>query len=56
MKLRTYCLACREHTNNISSKKVTMTNKVIRDKSRCGESLSDKSRFLKQNHKKKKIG
>ena len=54
MKLRTYCLACREHTNNISSKKVTMTNKVIRDKSRCGEYLSDKSRFLKENHKKKK--
>ena len=53
MKLRTYCLSCREHTNNISSKKVTMTNKVIRDKSRCGECLSDKSRFLKQNHNKK---
>ena len=30
MKLRTFCLACREHTNNIGSKKVTMKNKVIR--------------------------
>ena len=37
MKLRTYsyCLACRKHTNNIESRKITMTNKVVRDKSRC---------------------
>ena len=53
MKLKTYCLACRKHTNNIASRKVTMTNKVIRDKSRCGDCFSDKSRFLKQNHNKK---
>ena len=32
MKLRTYCLACRKHTNNIGSKTVKMTNKVVRDK------------------------
>ena len=32
MKLRTYCLACRKHTNNIALRKVTMTNKVVRDK------------------------
>ena len=49
MTLRTYFLACRKHTNNIASRKVTMTNKVIRDKSRCSECLSDKSRFLKHN-------
>ena len=48
--MRTCCLACRKHTNNIVSRKVTMTNKIIRDKSRCGECLSDQSRFLKQNH------
>ena len=53
MKLRTYCLAYRKHSNDIASRKVTMTNKVIRDKSRCGECLSDKSGFLKQNHNKK---
>ena len=53
MKLRTYCLACRKHTNNIASRKVTMTNKVITEKSRCGECLSDKSRFLKQKSNKK---
>ena len=31
MKLRIYCLACRKHTSNIASRKVTMTNKIIRD-------------------------
>ena len=54
MKLKTYRLACREHTNNIGSRKVTMTNKVIRDKSRCARCLSDKSRFMKQKPYKKK--
>ena len=53
MKLRTYHLACREHTINIASRKVTMTNKMVRDKSSCGECLSDKSRFLKQKSNKK---
>ena len=48
--MRSYCLACRKHTNNIASRKVTMTNKVIRDRSRCGECLSDKSTFMKQKH------
>ena len=52
MKLRTHCLACRKHANKIASRKATMTNEVVRDKSRSGECLSDKSRFLKQKHKK----
>ena len=47
MVLRTYCLACIKHKNNIASRKVTMINKVIRGKSRCGECLSDKLRFMK---------
>ena len=55
MKLRSYCLACRKHTNNIASRKVIMTNEVVRDKSRCSECLSDKSRFLKQNLIKKVV-
>ena len=29
MKLKTYCLACRKHTNNSDSKKVIKTNAVI---------------------------
>ena len=53
MRLRSYCLACREHTGNIGSKKISMTNKVIRDKSRCAECFSDKSRFMKEKHNKK---
>ena len=36
MKLTTYCLTCRKHSNNIASRKVTVTKKVIKDKSRCG--------------------
>ena len=48
MKLKTYCLACKQYTAKIGSRKATMTNTVIRDKSRCGECLSDRSRFLKQ--------
>ena len=53
MKLGTYCLACREHAGNIGSKRITMTNRVIRDKSRCAECFSGKSRFMKQNHNKR---
>ena len=40
--MRTYCLACRKHTNNVGLKNTTMTNKVIRNKSKCFECLSDK--------------
>ena len=43
MKLRTYCLSCREHTNNIGSKRIAMTNKVIRDKSSSANCVSNKS-------------
>ena len=53
MKLNTYCLACRKHTNNIPSRKVIMTNKVIRDKSRYSECVTDKSRYMKQKNDKK---
>ena len=52
MKMRTYCLACRKHTNDTGSKKVIMTNGVIRSKSRCAICNNKKSEFLKQNHKK----
>ena len=48
MVVRTYCLACRKHTNNIALRKVTMANKIVRDKSRCSECLCDKSRFMKK--------
>ena len=48
MKLRTYCLSCREHTNNIGSTKVIMTNKVIKERSRCANCLVDKLQFMAQ--------
>ena len=48
MKLKNYCLSCREHMNNIGSKGVIMANKVVGDKSRCVKFLSDKTRFMAQ--------
>ena len=53
MVLRTYCLACRKHTDNFASKNVLMTNKAIRNKSTCSMCLNDKSRFIKEKHNKK---
>ena len=29
IKLKTYCLAYKKHTSNISSKRITMKNKVV---------------------------
>ena len=52
MVLRTYCLVCKKHTDNYGSKNVSMTNKVIRNKSRCSVYLNDKSRFMKQKNNK----
>ena len=49
----TYCLDCKKHTNNMASRSTTMTNKVFRQKSKCSVCLTDKSRFLKQDHSKK---
>ena len=49
----TYCLARRKHANNVGSWNTSMTNKVIRNKSKSCVCLSDKSRFMKQRHNKK---
>ena len=46
--MRTNCLGCRKHTNNVGFGNTTMTNKVIRYKSKYDECLSDKSRFIKR--------
>ena len=51
--MRTYCLVRRKHTNNVGLRNTTMTNKVMRNKSKCGECFSDKSRFMKQKENKK---
>ena len=47
MKLETYCLACRKHTNNSGSKRLTMTNAVIRGKSKCYIFNNKKFPFMK---------
>ena len=31
-KYMTYCLSCKKHINNMASRNVTMTNKVLRQK------------------------
>ena len=54
--MHTLCLGCKKYTDNIGSKKVIMMNKAIRDKSRCANFMSDKSRFLKQRFFKKIVG
>ena len=51
--MQNYCLRCNKHTGIIGSKEVTMRNKVIREKPRCANCMSDKSKILKQKHNKK---
>ena len=53
--MQAYCLSCKKDTDNIGSKKVIVTNKVIRQKSRCANCVAENSRFLKHKSKKKKI-
>ena len=44
----TYCLGCKDYTQNFRPEKVKMTNKVLREKAHCIICRSNKSRFLKQ--------
>ena len=53
--MQIYCLICTKHTDNIVSKKVIMTNKVIWEASRCANFISDKSRFLNKKLLKKVV-
>ena len=50
----TYCLGCKDYTQNFRPEKVKMTNKVLREKSHCVVCRSNKLRFLKQKHNNKK--
>ena len=50
----TYCLGCKDFTHNFRPQEVKMTNKVLREKSNSVVCRSNKSRFLKQKHHKKK--
>ena len=44
----TYCLGCKDYTQNFRPEKVRTTNKVLREKSHYVVCRSNKSRFLKQ--------
>ena len=46
-------LSCEKYRDNIDFKKVIMTNKVVRQKSRSTNCMVDKSRVLKQNSNRK---
>ena len=51
---RLYCLGCKDFTHNFRLQEVKMTNKALREKSKCVVCCSNKSRFLRQKHKNKK--
>ena len=44
----TYCLGCKDYTQNFQPQEVKMANKVLREKSYSVVFRSNKSRFLKQ--------
>ena len=44
----TYCLWCKDYTQNFRPQEVKMTNKVLREKPHCVVCRSNKLRFLKQ--------
>ena len=44
----TYCLGCKDFTNNFRPQEVKMTNKVLKEKSNYVVCHSSESRFLKQ--------
>ena len=51
--MRTYCLSCKKHTDNIGSKNVISANKITREASKCSNCVAKKSVFLKQKFDKK---
>ena len=50
----TYCLGCKDYTDNFKRQEIKMTDKVLREESNCAVCWSSKSRFLKQKHNNKK--
>ena len=42
----TYCLGCKDYTNNFKPREIKMANKELREKSNCVVCPSSKSRFL----------
>ena len=50
----TYCLGCKDYTDNFKSQEIKMINRALREKSNCVFCWPSKSRFLKQKHNSKK--
>ena len=50
----TYCLGCKDYSDNFKPQEVKMTNWVLGQKWNCVACLSIKSRFLKQKYNNKK--
>ena len=50
----TYCLGCKDYTQNFRPQEVKMTIKVLREKSHCVVRWSNKWRLVKQKHNNKK--
>ena len=50
----TYCLGCKDYTENFKPQEIKLTNKVLKEKSNCVVCGSSISRFLKQKHNHKK--
>ena len=44
----TYCFGCKYYTKRFRPQEENMINKVLREKSNCVVSRSNRSRFLKQ--------
>ena len=51
----TYCFGCKDFMHSFCPQEVKMTNTVLREKSNCVVSQSNKSIFLKQKQNNKKI-
>ena len=54
--MQSYCLSCKKPTDSIGLKKLIMTNKVVRQSSKCVNCVAKKSRFFKQKSNKKPVG
>ena len=42
----TYCLGCKDYTNDFKPQEVKMANRVLREKSNCAVCRSSKSKFF----------
>ena len=49
-EIGTYCLGCKDYTNNFKPQETKMENKALREISNCVVCRSSKSKFLKQKH------